>query len=61
MVMRKHFAICHVCGKPDADQIDHVIPLAQGGLDELDNLRPIHSKPCHQQKTQSEARAGRNL
>ena len=61
MVMRKYFAICHVCGEPDADQIDHVIPLAEDGPDTIDNLRPIHSKPCHQDKTQAEARRARGL
>lgn len=60
-IMRKHLGICHVCGQPGADQIDHVIPLAQDGPDTADNLRPIHAKPCHQRKTQAEARAGRNL
>lgn len=48
---------CHVCGKPGADQVDHVQPLSQGGTDTDENLRPIHAKPCHQNKTQQEARA----
>lgn len=30
---------CHRCGKP-AESVDHIIPVALGGTDELDNLRP---------------------
>lgn len=58
-VMNLHNGICHVCDRPCADQVDHVIPLSQGGPDTMDNLRPIHSTPCHAEKTQAEARAGR--
>jgi 5-methylcytosine-specific restriction endonuclease McrA len=52
---RKVFAtkgdVCHICGHPGSDAIDHVLPLApvQGDPDELarrdndlDNLRPAH-------------------
>jgi len=40
---------CWLCGQDGADTIDHVLPLAFGGGDELDNLRPAHgrkSKNC---------------
>jgi hypothetical protein len=40
---------CWLCGQDGADTIDHVLPLALGGGDELDNLRPAHgrkSKNC---------------
>jgi 5-methylcytosine-specific restriction enzyme A len=57
--MRRHHGICHVCGRPGADRIDHVINLASGGTDDEANRAPIHSVPCHQQKTQAEAAAGR--
>lgn len=57
--MHKHDRICHVCGLPGADQVDHVIPVSQGGSDGMDNRRPIHSKPCHSEKTQREAREAR--
>lgn len=37
--------VCHLCGKPGADTVDHVIPLSLGGppLDPA-NLRPAHSR-----------------
>lgn len=60
-IMRAHAGICHVCGQPGADQVDHVIPLAEGGDDAEHNLRPIHGGPgsCHARKTSAEAAEGR--
>lgn len=50
-VLRRHRTICHVCGRPGGDQVDHVLALALGGADTDDNLRPIHPRPCHLEKT----------
>lgn len=55
-ILRRHRGICHVCSLPYADQVDHVIPLAEGGADTDDNLRPIHAEPCHRVKTAAERR-----
>ena len=50
---------CHICGQAilwDADHmdplafvIDHVIPLAKGGLDELSNIKAAH-RECNSKK-----------
>jgi len=40
---------CWLCGGAGADTIDHIVPVADGGDDSLDNLRPAHgrkSKHC---------------
>ena len=46
--------LCHICGqKIQAGQkwdVEHVIPLAMGGEDGGDNLKPAH-KACHASKT----------
>ena len=57
-IMQRHRSICHVCHEPFADQIDHVIPLAEQGPDTDNNLRPIHAIPCHADKTEAERRRG---
>ena len=58
-VMLQHGRVCHVCGLPMADEVDHVVPLAEGGADDESNLRPIHSVPCHREKTRAEAQRAR--
>jgi 5-methylcytosine-specific restriction endonuclease McrA len=57
--MSTETGICHVCDRPGADQVDHVVPLAEGGADEDWNLAPIHSEPCHRRKTAAEAKRAR--
>ena len=49
--------LCRQCKKEGrltlATEVDHIIPLAQGGTNELDNLQPLcHS--CHSRKTAKE-------
>ena len=41
--------MCHLCGKAGADTADHIIPLFQGGTNDLDNLRPAH-RTCNSAK-----------
>jgi RNA-directed DNA polymerase len=52
---------CPICGEPlcNGEEIEthHTAPVAQGGLDDIENLRHLH-KPCHKQvhKTQVKSR-----
>ncbi len=50
---------CYVCGGEDADELEHKIPVSQGGAArDLDNLGLIHSEPCHREKTARESLEG---
>ena len=46
--------ICHICEIKirvgEAWDLDHVVPLGLGGLDDEINMRPAHEK-CHARKT----------
>ena len=35
---------CWLCGGDGADTIDHLLPVVDGGDDDLDNLRPAHGR-----------------
>ena len=43
--------ICWLCGKPGADEVDHILPLSQFPelAHDLGNLRPAH-KSCNSSK-----------
>lgn len=51
-VMRAHNGICHICGQPAADAIDHIVPVALGGSDDPMNLAPAHTS-CNTAKGDS--------
>lgn len=57
-VVRAYGRTCYVCQEAPYEEIDHVIPWAEGGTDELDNLRPI-CQACHKPKTLREKDRGR--
>lgn len=39
--------VCHICGHPGSDAVDHVVALARGGADDRSNKRPAHHDvPC---------------
>lgn len=48
---------CGICDEPikleDEIQFDHVHELADSGQDNYQNLRPVHTDPCHRQKSAS--------
>jgi 5-methylcytosine-specific restriction endonuclease McrA len=43
---------------PAADQADHLVALAHGGADTIENMAAIHAIPCHREKTEREANDG---
>lgn len=56
VLLRDQFT-CQVCSKvSDELEVDHIIPRARGGSDDMTNLRAI-CVPCHKVKT---AREGGN-
>lgn len=52
--------LCHCCDQPirdgDGMDLDHVVPLIDGGAHAESNLRAVHRK-CHRMKTAREAHA----
>lgn len=51
--MSRDRCICAICGKPGANEVDHIVPKSQGGTDDLANLRAVH-QACHLRKSSSE-------
>lgn len=42
-VVRRDGGICHLCGRPDADSADHLVPVSLGGAKyDLANLAAAH-------------------
>ena len=46
---------CQICKVTKSDQIDHIIPLCDGGSDEDDNKQAL-CEECHKMKTAEENR-----
>lgn len=50
-ILARDHGICYLCGRPGADEVDHVRP----GDDHRDtNLAAVHGDPCHRAKTARE-------
>lgn len=63
-IMRRDCYLCQ-CEKCQAEglltpahEVDHIVPLSQGGTDQDSNLRAIN-RECHKLKTQRESDLGR--
>lgn len=58
-VMQRDKFTCAACGAIRADhEVDHRVPLEQGGSNDLDNLQLLCGGPdrCHAAKTKAEAK-----
>lgn len=42
-VLARDGYVCHLCGLPGADSVDHIIPRSRGGSDDESNLRAAHA------------------
>lgn len=52
--LRRHGRRCYVCGAVGVPlERDHIIPVAEGGSNEVENCAPI-CKPCHKLKSERE-------
>jgi 5-methylcytosine-specific restriction endonuclease McrA len=70
-IIATHAGICHLCGHPDAHDVDHLVPWAEWirtdlSVHDKSNLAPAHGTPCptcgrdcHADKTKAEAARGR--
>lgn len=57
MILRSN-PICVMCNTKPAIEVDHIIPLAEGGLDTVSNKQGL-CNDCHNIKTKQEAERGR--
>jgi 5-methylcytosine-specific restriction endonuclease McrA len=59
-IFMSHGGVCHLCDSKilmnEKWDLEHVIPLAMGGDDDEENLRPAH-KACHKAKTKDDVKA----
>lgn len=58
-ILARFMGCCHICGRPGATEVDHIVSLAYGGGDDEANLAPVHVD-CHRDKTQAESRRARS-
>ncbi len=59
-IIQRQEGLCPCCGTSLEDEnveFDHILPLADGGLDCVDNLQAL-TKECHRQKTNNEVARG---
>lgn len=49
VVIARDRGVCHICGRAGATTADHVLALANGGTNDLENLKAAH-KSCNERK-----------
>lgn len=49
LAFRTYGDVCFQCGNK-ATEIDHIVEVAEGGTDDIENLQPL-CNPCHKVKT----------
>jgi len=45
--------VCQMCQREAAAEVDHILPLRQGGTNDANNLQAL-CKSCHSRKTATE-------
>lgn len=48
-VLARDMGCCYLCDNLGADQVDHLVEVADGGTNHLTNLASCHA-PCHERK-----------
>jgi 5-methylcytosine-specific restriction endonuclease McrA len=48
-VLTRDMDSCYLCGGPGANQVDHLVGVADGGSNDLSNLASCHAA-CHARK-----------
>jgi 5-methylcytosine-specific restriction protein A len=58
-ILKRDEYTCYVCGLAGADEVDHIIPVGEGGAKrDPSNLGAIHAEPCHEEKSELEKQRG---
>lgn len=48
-VLERDIGTCYLCDELGADEVDHLVPVADGGTSRTDNLASVHSS-CHRRR-----------
>lgn len=59
-VLQRDKQVCYLCGGPGADEVDHILPVSEGGSSKPYNLAAVHGSVapyCHRDKTAQQTAA----
>lgn len=56
---RNPLHICHLCGRPGGDYLDHIVPGDDHSLDNLDWVHDAVEPHCHRAKSSAEGHAAK--